>query len=898
MSDVIEPPISASSTGSTVVTESPLLFTKLRMPGTTPALLLRPQLTSQLELRPDGLLTLISAPAGFGKTTLVASWFQQQGQPVAWLALDEQDNDPILFWRYLLAALQAVDDRLGRQAQAALATPSMVTLESAVALLINDFAIHIAPETTVPIVLDDFHWIHSGIIHQSLNYLLQHQPPQLHLFLLTRADPPLPLARLRVEGRLVELRAAEMRLSHLEMAVFFNGVMSLGLSDETLAVLAEQTEGWMAGIQLAARSLREQDGAAATRQLKGMAGAKRHVFAYLMEEVLRYQPDDVRLFLQQTAVLRRFCGPLCAAVTGFANAASLLSQLAADNLFLTPLDDEGLWYCYHPLFADLLRSDLDEATRRECHRRAACWYAEQRLVQDAMRNAQEAEDYELMTRLLSENYKEFLGQGLLVSLRKWLSKLPADYLTPRLRLVSAWCRVYESNESELQEIVDTITALLPEADQPFQGEIMAVQAVYASLYGRPDTAIQWATKALPLAAANDHLSRAAAYQALGNAYRYQGELDAALAAYAQARHEFEAMGNQFMGLLPHYRMASILIIQGRLRQALHTYQSLREHAEEAGYEPLVSTGELFGYLSDLYLERCDLDQAAACARQEIELAKAGNMLLPLVDGYLKQAAVTAAQGNDEAAQVALDLAAETVALLQSDPVSAQVAMHRAWHDLARGNLTAAAIWADDYASRRTTKSVQLTPVLAQSADLLLARIWLAQGKNMAVQDLLHESVQRNEAVGRVRLVAEAYVILALALQNQNQAAAQKALIHGLTLAKQEGYVRLFVENGLALAPLLGKVRHLFPEYVDRLLAAMPKGHRNGRPEWLLDQLTEREREILELISRGHSNREIAETLYISVGTVKGHVNHILGKLDAQNRTQALVRARELNLLNQ
>ncbi|MGD2077815.1 MAG: AAA family ATPase, partial [Chloroflexota bacterium] len=285
MPDTTEPSISASVAGTSVLTESPLLYTKLRVPSTASALLPRPRLASQLELRSDGLLTLLSAPAGFGKTTLVASWFRQQSQPVAWVTLDEQDNDPILFWRYLIAALQEIDGRLGRQAQAALATPPLVTLESAVALLINDFAAYSAPETTVPVVLDDFQWIHNGVIHQSLNFLLQHQPPQLHLFLLTRADPPLSLARLRVEGRLVELRATDMRLSLPEMTTFLNEVMALGLSDETLALLAEQTEGWMAGIQLAARSLHLRDEAAAASRLQSIAGARQHVFAYLMEEV-------------------------------------------------------------------------------------------------------------------------------------------------------------------------------------------------------------------------------------------------------------------------------------------------------------------------------------------------------------------------------------------------------------------------------------------------------------------------------------------------------------------------------------------------------------------------------------------------------------------------------------
>jgi LuxR family maltose regulon positive regulatory protein len=878
--------------------ESPLLHTKLRIPGSTPTLLSRPRLTRQLNLQPNGYLTLLSAPAGFGKTTLVADWARQHTDPVAWLTLDEQDNDPILFWRYLITALQTVDGRIGLRAQAALAAITRLSLETAVTFLINDIINHVTPDTILTLVLDDFHWIHTASIHQSLNYLLQHQPPQLHLLLLTRADPSLSLARLRVEGRLIELRAADLRLTPEEMAAFFNQVMALNIREEDLRLLAEQTEGWAAGLQLAALSLRQRGTGDAARLMQTSTGVKQHVFAYLIEEVLHRQSDEIRQFLQQTAVLHQFCGELCTAVTGQANATHLLRQLTADNLFITPLDDEGQWYRYHPLFAEMLRANLDEATQRECHRRAANWYAGQQLIHDAMRNALAAQDFDLMARLLTQSYKTFLAHALLVSLQKWLAALPEEYQSPRLRLAAAWCRVYESNEQELQQIVTIIAKTLPEVDKPFQGEILAVRAIYASIYGQLDNAIQWATEALTLIDSEDFISLAAAYQALGNAHRLQGALDPALAAYSQARQQFENMGNVFMGQLPLYRMASIQIMQGRLHQAWQTYESIRRRAQAAGYEPLIMTGEVFGHLSDLYWEWNDLEQAQAYARQEIELARSGNMLLALVDGYLKLAAVASAQGNIVEAREALQWAAETAVHLQSAPVSAQVAMHRARHELAWGNLVAAIGWADDYARQRADGTCVLTPLLAQSADLLLARTWLAQGQTIAALDLLQEAVRQFEATGRIRLAAEASVLQALAWTSQKQeTAAQKALIHALALAQEEGYVRLFVENGPALTPLLSQVRHLFPDYVSQLLSALPAGPENNPSALLLDPLTGREQEILSLIAQGQSNRQIADALFISVGTVKGHVNHIFGKLDVKSRTQALLRARELNLLD-
>ena len=892
-------PFFSTMPGSIPTLESPLLHTKLRVPGSTPTLLSRPRLTRQLNLQSNGYLTLLSAPAGFGKTTLVTDWVRQQTNPVAWLTLDEQDNDPILFWRYLIAALQTVDGRLGQQAQATLAAFTRVSLETAVTFLINDVINYIMPDTILTLVLDDFHWIRTASIHQSLNYLLQHQPPQLHILLLTRADPSLSLARVRVEGRLVELRAADLRLTAEEMVTFFNEVMALNLHEVDLRLLAEQTEGWAAGLQLAALSLRQRGTGEAAHLLQTSAGVRQHVFTYLIEEVLQRQSDEIRQFLQQTAVLRQFCGELCTAVTGQANASHLLRQLLADNLFITPLDDEGQWYRYHPLFAEMLRADLDEAAQRECHRRAASWYADRQLIHDAMRNALAAQDFELMARLLTQSYKTLLANALLVSLQKWLAALPEAYQSPRLRIAAAWCRVYESNEQELGQNVTTITKMLPELDKPFQGEILAIQAIYASLYGQLDNAMQWATEALTLIDPEDFLSLAAAYQALGNAHRYQGALDPALAAYSQARQQFENMGNVFMGQLPLYRMASIQIMQGRLHQAWQTYELVRQRAQAAGHEPLIMTGEVFGHLSDLYWEWNDLEQARAYAQQEIELAQSGHMLLALVDGYLKLAAVAAAQGNAAEAREALSMAEETAVQLQSAPVSAQVAVQQARHELLWGSRIAALAWADDYDRQRTDGTCVLTPLLAQSADLLLARIWLVQGRTNAALDLLQESIPQLEASGRIRLEAEANVLQALAWTAQRQeTAAQKALGHALTLAEPEGYIRLFVENGPALVPLLSQVRHLFPDYVAQLLAALPAGSSNGSSTPLLfDPLTEREQEILDLIAQGQSNRQIADALFISVGTVKGHVNHIFGKLDVKSRTQALLRARELNLLD-
>jgi LuxR family transcriptional regulator, maltose regulon positive regulatory protein len=889
-----------SSIESAPLGESPLLHTKFNIPRTTTTLLARPRLSNRLSQQPNGYLTLLSAPAGFGKTTLVVDWLRQQECPAAWLALDEQDNDPVLFWRYLITAVQQADGRLGQRAQAALAITGRASLETAVTLLLNDIVSHLPADDPFTLVLDDLHWIHTAAIHQSLNYLLQHQPPQLHLILLTRADPPLSLARLRVEGRLVELRAADLRLTPAEIAAYLNQVMALDISDEGLHLLAERTEGWAAGLQLAALSLRQSDANEAARLMQTFAGARQHVFAYLVEEVLLQQPEQVRHFLQQTAVLRQFSAPLCAAVTGQSDITRLLAHLTAENLFITPLDEQGEWFRYHPLFAEMLRTRLDTVTLRECHRRAARWYTEQQLMADAMHHTLAAKDYALMASLLTQTYKTTLGHGLLVSLQKWLAALPEVYRTPRLQVAAAWTRVYEIGEGDLHQMFAAVRQQLTEPDDALQGEMLAIEAIYASLYGRPEQSVQLATRAFDLIAPDDFLSRAAAYQALGNAYRYLGELDAAIAAYSQARQQFEALSAPFMTHLPLYRLASVQIMQGRLHQAWQTYEMVRQRAQAAGYEPSILTGEVYGYLSDLYCEWNDLEEAVACARQEIELAKSGHILLALVDGYLKLSAALAAQNDRLAAADALQQAGETAVQLQSVPVSALVELHVARHELAWGNLVAAETWAETYGADRKTPRCPLNPVNAQTADLLLARVWLAQGQSEAALDLLQAALREFEAAGRIRLVVETNVLQALTYARQREiSVSQKLFIRALALAKPEGYVRVFVENGPCLIGLLSQTRHLFPTYVAQLLSAI--GERvPATPtvsDHLLDPLTERERDILALLAQGRPNRQIADALFISVGTVKGHVNHILSKLDVQNRTQAFLRARELGLLD-
>ena len=504
-----------------------------------------------------------------------------------------------------------------------------------------------------------------------------------------------------------------------------------------------------------------------------------------------------------------------------------------------------------------------------------------------------------MAEILTRTYKRILAQGLLVSLQKWLAALPKESLSPRLQLAGAWCRVYELSEQNVAEIVRTIRETLPDTDAHFEGEILAVQAIYASLYGSSEQAIELATQAISLLDPHDCLSLAAAQQALGNARCNQGDLDAAIQGYHAAAKHFEGLGSVFMSQLPLYRIADIQVQQGRLHQALQTYQDVRRIAQEAGREPVIVTGQIYGHLSELYREWNELDQALAYAEQEIELARAGHLLLALVKGHVELAATWAALDDMDAARESLVQARITAEQLESQPVCAHVAMQEAHQELFHGDLGAAIAWANTYAAERADSRTPLTPLHRDSADVLLARVRLRQGFVAEALDQLQTAAVACDRNGRVRLLAEIHILEAMAHSVLgNHAKAQQAMVQALTLAWQEGYIRVFIENGPALAPLLLTARHLFPDFVNQLLKLLPaRASRAGQDSDWLDTPTVRELEILHLIAQGQTNRQIADSLFITVGTVKGHVNHIFSKLDVSNRTQALVRAQELQLLD-
>jgi LuxR family maltose regulon positive regulatory protein len=918
----------------------PLLATKLHIPPLRPDFVPRRRLLDRLEAGLRRKLILISAPAGFGKTTLLSEWHtspQGQALSLTWVLLDEQDNDPNRFWSYVLAALETVrpgtSESAGRLLQT-LPAPSAATgdrsrsLQNVLTALVNDLVDEQAGDGSAPplvLVLDDYHSIHTPAIHDSLAFFLDYMPPATHVVILSRADPPLPLARLRARDQLLELRVTDLRFTADEVDIFLNRIMALDLPAGAVSTLDARTEGWAAGLQLAALSLQGLDRQQAQRFLDAFAGTHRHVLSYLTEEVLQRQSPEVQTFLLQTSILPYLTAPLCDAVTGQPGSQPVLEQLANDNLFNTPLDDEGRWYRYHPLFADALRARLQQSSPDllpELHRRASAWHQGQGALVDAVRHALAAGDPERAAHLVEAGYKRLVMRGELLTLHRWLDALPADLVQtrPRLCLAAALALAYSGRrglvEGHLQQAEAALAAGpgIAGADA-VRGEIAAFRAVFASVNWTGQCSLeltQQALRLLPAARSDEDLwLRILTLQALGNCHRFQGEVREADESYAEALAAARALDSPFLIQAITNRLGQNQLLQGRLRRAAQTFEAALRQAEARGGELLWFSGELHAHLSRVYTEWNELDRALENTQQGIELSRQAENHFALLEGYLALAGALAARGQAQAASLALDQAQQLAVDAGGPYLGSQVAAQRAWLSLVLGSGSSPDAevrqWAEAWTARRAQATDEDLPlVLREFQDLILARFWLKQGRLDEAVGLLAEIQSTAEAAGRMGTVLRALVLRALVFQQQGDVAqAKDTLERALILARPEGYMRTFLDAGpplrflildcrLAIAGSHEAAKTLLA-YVDRVLAAFPEAD-TPRSD-LQNLLTPRELEILALMASGASNQEIAGRLVVTVGTVKGHVNHILGKLEAHNRTEVVARARNLGLLD-
>src|SRR5215210_1259539 len=906
----------------------PLLLTKLSVPSVRASLVPRPRLGERTEEGTDRKLTLVSAPAGFGKTTLLSAWTSDisSGRFVAWLSLDAADNDPARFWRYFVTAVDRLQPGSGETALALLGSLQAPPIETILTTLLNDLA---DLEADAVLVLDDYHLIESRAIHEALTFLIEHLPARMHLIISTRADPPLPLARLRVRGELNELRAEDLRFTSEEAATFLDQVMGLKLSTEEIAELETRTEGWIAGLQMAALAMR--DHADVPGFIEAFTGSHRYVLDYLVEEVVNQQPEGVRSFLLETSILSRMCGPLCDAVTGRPDGQATLERLEHANLFVVPLDNERRWYRYHHLFADALHARLREAGDErlsELHCRASAWFERQDLAQEAIEHALAAADWQRAARLLVQFVPSFVFRGEFRTALAWINTLPDAVVraNPTFDVYYAGIFMY-TNQMEVAEIRlqdaewGVRAGVSPDEARVIRGQVAAIRAALARISGDLALCVTLSRQALDLLPepevaplklrAATMLNASRTFLVSGNVTRDSERLVRSVIPPLRTPG-----GNQYAALSSMTNLARLHMLQGRLRQARATFEeAMQVVSESAKMQQLYGGPAYYFGMGDLYREWNDLGAAQSHLEQGMELVQ-GTLPVDadvILLGYLNMGRLQQALGESTLALTTLEELAYLIQqrnFVASLLARAAAGKARVW--LAQGDLMAAVRWAE--ASGLRADGELNYP--QEGEHLTLTRVLTAQGQEdpygRPLDDalgLLDRLLKAAEDRGRMGSVIEILVLRALALKKRGEPSeGLAALERALMLAEPEGYVRVFVDEGEPMASLLSEflnarrkgpreARHrILLDYVRRLLAAFEAPRPDAEPP-LLAPLTARESEVLGLIASGLSNREIAARLFVEVSTVKSYANSIFRKLGVQSRTQAVAEARALHLIS-
>jgi LuxR family maltose regulon positive regulatory protein len=913
----------------------------------------RPRLIERLNAALQHKVTLISAPAGYGKTTLVSEWIADfrlpilSGQaldfrldtpenlsiqnpklvlegskiqnPIAWLSLDENDNDPLRFLTYLVAALQTLAPNLGQGVLTLLQSPQPPPLETTLTALLNELAT--LPDPVV-LILDDYHLIEDKAVDQALTFLIEHLPPSIHLVITTREDPQLPLARLRARGALNEVRAADLRFTPAEATAFLNQMMGLTLATEQITALGARTEGWIAGLQLAALSMRGREDIPGF--IQAFTGDNRYIGDYLVEEVLQRQPAPVRTFLLQTAILDRLCGPLCDAVTQQTDGSGLLALLERANLFVVPLDDKREWYRYHHLFADVLQVRLLKEQPNllpTLHQRASAWYDQHDLPADAIRHALAAKDFVSAAGLIERAWPAMDGRFQSATWLGWAKALPdalfgtrpvlsvaygwallndGDLAAAETRLLAAeqWLNI--SAEKSAMIVVDK------EQFRNLPASIATARTYQAQARGDIPGSVRYGQQALDLLPADDHLRRGPSAALLGLAHWALGDLEAAHRAIADAMTNFQKAGNLHFAISGTFGLADIRVTQGRLREAIKTYTQVLTLALAQGEPLLRGTTDLYLGLSDLYREQGEPD----AARQHLGRCEELGDQAALPDWRYRLCRIQARFKQSEGDWAgALDRLDEAERHYRPTPIPdvrpLAAARVRVW--LAAGRLPEALRWVQE---KGLSVDDDLS-FLREFEQITLARVLLAEYRhnqtNRTMREALHlldRLQQAAEAGGRLGSVIEITVLQALTHQVQdNLAPALQALTRALTLAEPEGYVRLFVDEGAPMAELLRRMKDeggRMKAYIQTLRAAFGEGATLHPSSFILPPLVEplskRELDVLRLLATELSGPEIANRLMVSLNTLRTHTKNIFSKLGVNNRRAAVRRAEELGLL--
>jgi len=940
---------------------TPLLKTKLYIPKPRPNLVPRPELISRLNAGLNGKMTVVSAPAGFGKTTLISEWIHHMERggkmedelfhpsSIAWLSLDEGDNDLARFLAYLITSLRTIPEleaaNTGEALLQAFQTPSVGKEESQTTTallteLINEITIH--GPTSFILILDDYHLITSKKIHDSLAFLVENLPPNMHLVIAARADLPIHIARLRGGGQLNELRLAELRFNNQEAAAFLNQVMNLDLETGDILALTKRTEGWIAGLQMASLALQAkistQGRGNINQYVQAFTGSNRYVLDYLVEEVLQQQSEQVQTFLLQTSILDRLSAPLCEALmsdcatdkdpispssTHFTNCQEILEYLDHANLFLIPMDDQREWYRYHRLFADLLRQRLRQVfpnVVETMHSRASVWHEQHGFSGPAIDHALNAQDFERGAKLIETNIETTLMRGEVPTTLTWMEALPEDLVSskPRLCLYYAWALMLSGRSIvEIEAQLQNIHA----QDDFIVGGTAALQAFLAMMQIRIAATIEHSQQALRLLPEGETFMRAIARWALNMAELASGDDETRHQMVEEILKTSQEIGNVMIAVWALNQLARLYIHQGLLHQAKSTYQRAMELSTDRGGQQTPIAGIALIGIGKLHYEWNDLETAKSYLEGGIENSERWREIAAM-EGYVSIARLMGSQGDFVSAQAAVQTAKQLAVRFDTaewDDYYVDLNQARLW--VTQGNYNAALEWFTEqetilnaHAEDSTGFDIDYHDQMRKYRHVTFSHTLILQDRPAEALDLLEPLLQEMEGNKRVDFVIEIQTLRALAYQAMgDQETASGALKTALSLAEPGGYVRTFIDKGQQLRKLLQQVDGdgLSESYLRDLFSAFDEAswqHAQSRQEAILltqpryhshelvDPLSDREIEVLRLLQTNLSSPEIADELVIAVSTVRTHIKNIYSKLGVHSRTQAVDQAKDLGIL--
>jgi LuxR family maltose regulon positive regulatory protein len=919
-----------------MVTDHPglrLLHTKLLIPGAHPVIVERASLNRKLTTGLTSRLVLVTAPAGYGKTTLLSKHFERPDRPTAWVSLDERDNEPIRFWSYFIAAIQSLDAAQGKTAQAMLISSQPPPIENILVSLINDVTTF---EDDFTLCLDDYHLITQPEINEGMVFLIENLPNQMHLVIAGRSEPPFPLPILRTRRQMIEIEASDLRFSNDEVAQFLNQLMDLNLSPDQINKIDEATEGWAAGIQLAALSL--QGAEDISQQVQTFTGEHRFIFDYLAQEVLNTQTVEVQDFLLRTAILDQLNGNLCDAAlytnpdikalkSGYSQ--SILEHLERSNLFIIPLDQQRHWYRYHHLFSDFLKNQLDVEVNAEeimnLHSNASLWFMQNNMIFAAIDHAIKSGDYYEAAKLIEDDVNEFFSRSELPMLTAWFDEIPPEVFKslPRLSIIAAWAYLALGQNSEVESHLHSVEEVIgskadgsPESmtlPSEIRGALAEICCIRTSLSfnifdltevmalsNRTQEYLTFDVKSGLFNEKRDIL--AVTHFNQGILFDLTGEITKASTAFSKTI----ALNEENLQLIPMAisHLARLQELQGLLHEAEATYRMAMRITEEHAY-PLPLSGLVDVGLGNIFCERNQLELAKDQLEKGVDLGKMWGVWGILIPGYIGLARVALTRGQLDEANLLIEEAIEIIGnlevALQTPILEARQAMLWA----RQGDHDAAANWS----LISGIDPGQPIPFNQEPIAIPLSRVWIAMGKYDEARDLLIKLIESNEARqawGQV-LQVKIFESLAAYLQGDFEFAFD-SIERALKLAEIENYQRIFLDEGQMMQEILvatnerlsGDPKCTTKQYIGHLLKAFEaepfySTKQIGQMSSMLEPLSDRELEVFKLLEGGLSNQEMAANLHISLNTVKAHLKSIYGKLGVNNRVQAVAKGRELHL---